>query len=701
MLLPANTDFYGLVDNPYRGAAVPQPNEAATRYLPRAQRRRRLGRRHLSRRVGDAVCSVQVEIAADTAGANSARLAAQHLADAWKRWDIRCELAASTDRTFSALQHSAPRETTTPAPTASDARIAPLRRIRFLLARPGDAVEGALAARGLTLPAHGESYAIAPSGEDLCVISRSHAGFERGAATVAQSLVTEDTGLVSIDADEIVDWPDIDIRFLGGWALWRTDSLRLGIDLAWAFKANRVLYNGWGWIPGDRLWKEDEYFVEYARERGVELVYELRRMSFGRDYDLKSPAARKAILNAFEDAAACGFRSFGLLFDDVPWETAEDECALAGEIYARLQEVTGSRVEFFCCPQFYWYPGQMNAKWSGRADAEETAEQRRYLETYGRDLPADIEVYLANFWGGHPGVYQQDLKSEFTDLVGRKPIFFDNEQINDYRHGALWPFPLTARPSDFGKEVRGYYLNSARPLDAYAAAAATAMAYAWNTHDYVPEQAMAAALRWYYSPELPAAQAVARGLSGLSELANAWAGSVHTAVNHYKTIWHQIDAGAVDATQLAEWKRSLKEVRREFITALEMRQCGVRPEAQRGLEMLVRSTHRMEGDLELFEGYLAALSDPETVDAFVVASARMARTALDHVASLLPPAPNIEPLLQGFDAPANTQDASHADAEIALDPLQSQGWSWIRYFYINTRRSLRTVRSAMLQRLGR
>ncbi len=655
-MLPTDTDFYGIVDQPYRGTRL---SDAAlgTELLPLAP----------------ADGAPTVEIIAGGTPEDLARTGktAQRLAREWERCGVVCHVYTAAN----------------PRARSASVRARSLERIVLERIAPRDEMSPGRRSRCFE---HPESYALNVADGTASLTAATHAGLERGAATLALSLWPGDDGSPRVAARCGADRPAVDIRFLGGWALWRGDQLREAIDLAWAFKANRVLYNGWGWIPGEALWKEDAYFVDYARERGIELVYELRRMSFGEGYDIREPAARRRIVEAYEKAAGSGFRSFGLLFDDVPWETAADECALAAEIYRGLQERSGEDVEFFCCPQFYWYPGQMNAAWSGLAGAEETAKQREYLKTYGRSLPEAIQVYVANFWGGHPSDYQHRLRQEFSDLIGRKPIFFDNQQINDYRLGALFPFPLTGRPEDFGDHVRGYYLNCARPLSVYAPAAATALAYAWNPADYEPESEMQRALQWFYGPSRERVRLVGEGLNRLCVLANAWAGGTTTAVDHYRTIWPQAQCGAIDLKTVERWAEETREVRRWWLKALELADTRARPGSGNGLLQLIAGTHRLEGDLELFGEYLSAARDASLVPRFTRESARLGQAALDHVAALLPPAPGTVPLLVRLDD----------ETLPALDARDAQGWSWVEYFYRRTLMALRELRGEMLAKLS-
>ncbi len=472
-------------------------------------------------------------------------------------------------------------------------------------------------------------------------------------------------------APVVAKGPAIDLRILGGWGLCRGERLTEAIDLAAAFGANRVLYNWWGWVPGERLGKEDELLVRHARERGIELICELRRMSFGKSYRIDEPEQRRRIVGTFLDAARAGFRSFGLLFDDVEWETAEDECALIIEIHQCLDREIGATPEMFTCPQYYWYPGQMSLDWEGSAGEEEMAKQRRYLEVYGRELPPDVHVYIANYWGDVPGNYASRLHEEYSGLIGRKPVFFDNQLINDYRLGAIFPFALHQRPADFERHVAGYLLNAPRPLAAYGPSIATALRYAQSPGDYDPQTALADAIEWMHGGGERAA-AIIDATVGLRDLANDWADGEYTATNHYRTIWRQVRRGRADRERVASWGVDLARVKSRLLDALEVESHDGRAASSRAVAEMARSCERLASDMTLFERFLTPpASDLRDLQSL----ARQVREhALAQVAGILPRIPGFEVELHAGDT--------------RTDPAASPAWSWFEYFYRNTEREI-------------
>jgi hypothetical protein len=590
---------------------------------------------------------------------------------------------------------------------ARDARRPPMP-VEAVITSRGDELERLLAHAGVQVPEHAEGYAISPLGPvgaetRLVLAARTPLGLLRAAAT--REMLGGDAGPI-VRAE---DWPSTGIRFLGGWAFWRAEGLAEAIDITAAFKGNRLLYNGWGWTPADALTQEDALLVRRARERGVELVFELRRMSFGKEYRLNDPRHRRTIVAAYEQAAAAGFRCFGLLFDDVPWETASEECALAREVLdavdRRLAAAPG-RPELYVCPQYYWCPGQMDAAWKGHAGPEETARQRAYLATYGGELPPSAHVYIANYWGDHPAGYAEPLRRDFTELVGRKPIFFDNQAVNDYRHGAIQPFAIHSRPRSFAESYAGYYLNCGPPFAAHAATAATALSFAWNPEAYEPGTALGAALVQIHGregsglpPEASRSQraswpervaCTARGVERLRDLAVEWGGGVFTAAGHYATIWRQIRDGRIGAADMARWRSELRSVREAWLDGLRAPAPRARAASTDGLLDLVRDNHRLEADLGLFAAVLELLDGrcetPRAAREAMLAAEldRCASSALAAVGRILPRAPGLDALL--------------ADPE-SLPPLEAPAWSWVEYFVRNTRKIFRELWEEMQEAL--
>ncbi|MDQ1396318.1 MAG: beta-N-acetylglucosaminidase, partial [Acidimicrobiaceae bacterium] len=228
-----------------------------------------------------------------------------------------------------------------------------------------------------------------------------------------------------------------------------------------------------------------------------------------------------AVLHHYDDAVDHGFTSFGFCFDDTDHDPFEVEFGLLETIVDRLTERLGVEPEFFFCPRFYWFPGQLDYSWlaaamgsdalggmlgtRGMRTAEEAAERQvDYLRRLGAVLPTRTNLYLANWWSGTTGDWAAELAAGWTDLIGRPPVFWDNQQQNDYRAAAVYPLALHQRPPELARRLAGYCLNSSRPLSAFAHSSVTSGAWAWNPDGYDGGGAAGAAVIRFYGDAAPA-----------------------------------------------------------------------------------------------------------------------------------------------------------------------------------------------------
>jgi hypothetical protein len=546
------------------------------------------------------------------------------------------------------------------------------------------------------LPPHLEAYVLRvepeSAGHPITVVANSALGLFRGATTFANWIESDEAGVVA-SCGRVVDAPLVDLRILGGWALCRGERLREAVDVAALGKANRALYNAWGWVPGDRLTDEDAHFVQYARERGVELIFELRRMSFGKDWPLAD--RREEVFDVFRAAVERGFRSFGFLFDDVPWESADSECDFLVELWSVLSTALGAEPELYACPQYYWNPGQMSISWTGPAEREERELQRRYLETWGRRLPVGIRVYIANYWSDTPSDYAKRLRDEYSDLLGRKPIFFDNQLINDYRLGVVLPFALRGRPADFADHYEGYLINAPRPLDAQMTSILSSLAYAWNPRGYSSGssgscsgssgQAHGAAIALEYGSQAAAMQQV---FEGLGALANSWADQQWTATNHYRTLWQLEKRERLSRDRIGAWASKLDDLEEELSSVLSELDRFAPTRVRRGVSSILGSVRRLRTDLEVFDHYVTA-RETGHLAAFSDLARRARRVALRSVIEILPPLPGLELLVEAEDGTLARRTSERFGAS-----------SWIEYFYANTRREIDRLIASMSSELA-
>jgi hypothetical protein len=435
-------------------------------------------------------------------------------------------------------------------------------------------------------------------------------GLVRGAAT-ARQLVSVEGGRVVVQAGTVVDRPVVPIRMLAGWGLYRDHHLDWALEVAVEGKFNRVLYNWWTATADERLGPEEERLVMAARSLGVELVCELRRQALGPSFSLRDRDAVNVLLRHYDDAVDRGFRSFGFLFDDTDHDPVDDELGLLQTIVEHLTDRLHQEPEFFFCPRFYWFPGQMDYSWMGgggdddggpsmtpmlggerpRTVDEAVARQERYQERLAAALPAHTQVYLANWWSGTPSDWVAQLQAGWTGRVGRAPVFWDNQQQNDFRCALVLPIPLHQRPAEFAEAIAGYTLNSGVPLSAFAPASISAGAWAWNPYDYDAATAMGAAIARVFGP---AAGAVTDAMAAWADLLDGLLAPRIGMEQHYRGVLLAVRAG-----RQAELDTALDEIDAAFRAARAEVADTAHPLAADALDELIEEVGRVRCDVAL------------------------------------------------------------------------------------------------------
>jgi hypothetical protein len=498
-----------------------------------------------------------------------------------------------------------------------------------------------------------EAYVIDARPEGMSIRAAALAGLARGAATARQLIGSEGEGLTVITGT-VEDWPVVPIRLLAGWGLYRDHHLEWALEVAAEGKYNRVLYNWWTATPSDRLGRREGRLVEAARGVGVELVCELRRQALGPTVSFADSEGVDALLRHYDDAVEQGFRSFGFLFDDTDVDSFDEEHGLLTDVVAHLTERLGEEPEFFFCPRFYWFPGQMDYSWmaavagpdeggtpsmapmlgGGRARSadEAVARQQDYQRRLGAALPDRTEVYLANWWSGTPDDWEAQLDEGWTSRVGRAPVFWDNQQQNDYRAALVLPIPLHQRPPGFAGALRGYCLNSGVPLSAFAPASVTAGAWAWNPEAYEPGAAFGAAIVRFFGP---AAAAATEALAAWGELFDELLRPRTGMEQHYRGLHMAVKEGQGGAIAAR-----LDAVAAQLATARALLAADAHPLAVNALTELRREVERVRLDLAL-----ASATERDEGEA-IVADIRQV------LAGRLPPVPELAPVIAGTADPS-------------------------------------------------
>ena len=222
--------------------------------------------------------------------------------------------------------------------------------------------------------------------------------------------------------------------------------------------AQRVRLYGWmvAWgmdtylyAPKDDLWHRARWrdlyssadlgtlqrLLRAAQAQGLRFVYALAP---GLDLNWNDPADREALIRKVSSLQQIGVSDFALLFDDIP--SQQDRAAQASEqveaahLVLRHLRQGGPDATLLFCPTAYC--GVL---------AEPSVRGSPYLRTLGECLDPDIGV----FWTGPQIVSPEiDVASvrEVAQVLGRRPLLWDNLHASDYTSHRLHLGPYGGRP---------------------------------------------------------------------------------------------------------------------------------------------------------------------------------------------------------------------------------------------------------------
>jgi protein O-GlcNAcase/histone acetyltransferase len=188
-------------------------------------------------------------------------------------------------------------------------------------------------------------------------------------------------------------------------------------------------------------------------------------LSPGLDIRFSQDAELGCLQARFEQMRTLGCEHFSLLFDDIPggmhpedrerWGSfASAQCHVTNAMF-RWVRARQPGARFLFCPTAYC--GRMAQLQLGGAG---------YLETVGRELAADIDV----FWTG-PEIISREISvahiRELQRILRRKPLIWDNLHANDYDGRRFHCGPYAGRPTGLRAEVAGllHNPNSEFPLN--------------------------------------------------------------------------------------------------------------------------------------------------------------------------------------------------------------------------------------------
>jgi hypothetical protein len=548
----------------------------------------------------------------------------------------------------------------------------------------GCAVHAWVERTGMEVPSAPESYALSAGADHVVLAARDGLGLLRGVTTLVQLLSIDGNGDLAVDCGEITDKPGLPLRILIGWV--RCDPApRSVVDLAFRWKYNRVYYGAWPGGGGGPPSAADRWLVQYARSLGIELMFQLSRLSFPQGFDADSPADTARVLASYEEAVGAGYRSFGILFDDQTLQSVDAELRLTLAIHRRLTELLGHEAELTFVPEVYWVPGEL-AGWPPQPERAEEfrAKHRAYLAAVGAALPPGIGVYIANNWNDFPAGYAEVQDAQFNALVRRSPIFFENQLTNDYRRAILLPFPVHNRPPEFAGVMGGYGLNLPMPYAAYRASIACCGALAWNAEGYDPSSAWGAALLAEFGSAR--APAVLEALNGLNRLFVEWTRPHFPAASHYGSLLVKLRDGQLTAALVEGWQGRVADLKELFARAAQADGAGTD-----AIGLYLEEMERLGLDMAIMHDILAtrtrlpsvpAASQGGVLAAYRARQAGRRRSVLAIQARRAPPFPGLRMLLVQQDGTDLLEGRAAADVP--------EGW-WLTYFYIPLRDDLDAI----------
>jgi protein O-GlcNAcase/histone acetyltransferase len=172
----------------------------------------------------------------------------------------------------------------------------------------------------------------------------------------------------------------------------------------------------------------------------------------------------EALKRRLDQLLGLGVRHFALLFDDIPPTMmpadekvfpsfAAAQCFFANAAAAHLRAMAPEVVVLFC-------PTEYCGAFAGR-----NVEGSAYLRTLGAELDADIGV----FWTG-PDIVSKTIDAEelrvLGQVIGRKPVIWENFHANDYDIRRVHAGPLGGRSAEILDLVEGYVTNPNNEFEA-------------------------------------------------------------------------------------------------------------------------------------------------------------------------------------------------------------------------------------------
>jgi len=241
--------------------------------------------------------------------------------------------------------------------------------------------------------------------------------------------------------------------------------------------------------PQDELAQLRE-LVAVAEESGVGFVYAI---SPGGSMVYSSRSDYAELLEKLDAIAGLGVTRFALFLDDVPptLEHSADRMAFGtladahASLINRLYHDLGTRGATLAVT-----PTTYTNAWG----------DREYLERLGELAASDVPFFWTGIDVASPEITTSQAR-EWSALIGRPPLIWDNYPVNDYARWRPFLGPLVGRERRLGLGALGILSNPMNEAHASMIPLATLAAYTRDPAGYDPEAALEQALNTLYGPQ--------------------------------------------------------------------------------------------------------------------------------------------------------------------------------------------------------
>jgi hyaluronoglucosaminidase len=228
-----------------------------------------------------------------------------------------------------------------------------------------------------------------------------------------------------------------------------------------------------------------------ARAEGVTFVYAI---SPGGSIVYADTSDYGELLAKLDRVARLGVSDFALFVDDVPPQLQHAEDRTAYESLAQAHAALITRLHRDLAERgrtFAVTPTTYTNAWGDRA----------YLERLGALTPPEIPFFWTGIDVAAPEITAAQA-AEWGELIGRRPLIWDNFPVNDFARWRLFLGPVRDRDPDLASAASGILSNPMNEAHASMISLATLAAYSSDPEAYDPEQAVADAMARLYSPEV-------------------------------------------------------------------------------------------------------------------------------------------------------------------------------------------------------